>query len=75
MKIGNYYIDLRKKLTENSIVYSLGVGTHIDFDLELSNRFSTTVHLFDPTPESIDFITPTSLVEKLSSKAENYLEQ
>jgi FkbM family methyltransferase len=37
-------------LDENSVVYSLGVGDSIDFDLDVIRRFGLTVHAFDPTP-------------------------
>jgi len=36
-------------LNEQSIVYSLGVGDLIDFDLDLINDYGLTVHAFDPT--------------------------
>ena len=37
-------------LTDRSVVYSLGVGEDIAFDLELIDRLSATVHAFDRTP-------------------------
>ncbi len=39
-------------LNEFSIVYSLGVGDDIDFDLALINRFQSNVYAFDPTSQS-----------------------
>jgi FkbM family methyltransferase len=37
-------------LTRESIVYSIGIGTDISFDLELIARFGLSVFAFDPTP-------------------------
>lgn len=43
-------------LTSDSIVYSLGVGDDIDFDLEIIKRVNCQVHAFDPTPKSLDWL-------------------
>ncbi|MCI0362250.1 MAG: FkbM family methyltransferase [Phycisphaerales bacterium] len=40
----------------DSIIYSFGVGVDITFDLELIRRFGATVHAFDPTPKSIEWV-------------------
>jgi FkbM family methyltransferase len=39
-----------------SIVYSLGIGTDITFDLSLIAHYGVTVHAFDPTPGSIAYV-------------------
>ncbi|HEU4560138.1 MAG TPA: FkbM family methyltransferase [Longimicrobium sp.] len=43
-------------LGRDSIVYSVGVGTEIDFDLALIERFGLQVHAFDPTPVAVEWI-------------------
>jgi FkbM family methyltransferase len=43
-------------LSKTSVVYSLGVGEEISFDLELIERFGTRVHAFDPTPRAIQWV-------------------
>lgn len=43
-------------LNEQSIVYSLGVGDLIDFDLDLINDHGLTVHAFDPTPFAEEWV-------------------
>jgi FkbM family methyltransferase len=48
-------------LNRDSIVYSVGVGTDVSFDVELIDRFSLSVHAFDPTPRSIQWIEATPL--------------
>ncbi len=48
-------------LNQDSIVYSLGVGEDIDFDLSIIQRFGVDVHAFDPTPSSIEMISKTDL--------------
>ncbi len=51
-------------LGKGSIVYSLGVGDLIDFDLDLINDHGVTVHAFDPTPFAADWIAGQSLPEE-----------
>ncbi|MDJ0918507.1 MAG: FkbM family methyltransferase [Woeseiaceae bacterium] len=43
-------------LGESAVVYSLGVGDCIDFDLDLIERHGVTVHTFDPTPYAHEWI-------------------
>jgi FkbM family methyltransferase len=51
-------------LNQDSIVYSFGVGENISFDLEIIRRFGLTVHAFDPTPKSIEWMNRQCLPEK-----------
>jgi FkbM family methyltransferase len=51
-------------LNESSIVYSLGVGDEIDFDLSIIDKYGVTVHGFDPTPNSIDMLADTDLPDR-----------
>ena len=48
-------------LNKESVIYSVGVGSNIDFDLELINSFGATVHAFDPTPRSIEWVKSQQL--------------
>ena len=48
-------------LNKESVIYSVGVGSNIDFDLELINSFGATVHAFDPTPRSIEWVKDQQL--------------
>ena len=43
-------------LTENSIVYSFGIGEDISFDLDIVRNHGCSVFGFDPTPKSIAWI-------------------
>lgn len=43
-------------LRPDSAVYSFGVGNCVGWDLEMIRRFGVTVHAFDPTPASIDWV-------------------
>lgn len=52
---GNYWLDAAR-LDEHSIVYSIGVGTQIDFDRAVADRVGCPVWMFDPTPRSVDFM-------------------
>jgi len=45
-----------KPINKNSIVYSFGVGKNVSFDITLIERFGLTVHAFDPTPKSIEWV-------------------
>lgn len=47
-------------LGPNSIVYSLGVGEDISFDLSVIARYGVQVFAFDPTPRSIDWVRAQS---------------
>ena len=51
-------------LNEDSIVYSLGVGDLIDFDLDLIRDHGVTVHAFDPTPFAEDWVGKQTLPDK-----------
>ena len=48
-------------LSPSSVVYSVGVGEDVSFDLELIRRFGLKVHAFDPTPRSIRWVRSQSL--------------
>ena len=43
-------------VSADSIVYSLGVGDSIDFDLEMIRQFGCRVFAFDPTPTSATYL-------------------
>jgi FkbM family methyltransferase len=49
------------RLDRNSVVYSVGIGTDISFDLALIERFGVAVHAFDPTPGSIAWLAAQPL--------------
>ena len=49
------------ELSPRSVVYSFGVGLDISFDLALIDRYGLTVHAFDPTPKSVDWIRQQKL--------------
>ncbi len=51
-------------LIADSIVYSLGVGDDIDFDLSLIEKYGVAVHAFDPTPSSIDMLDGRDLPQR-----------
>ncbi|MCK9462251.1 MAG: FkbM family methyltransferase [Proteobacteria bacterium] len=40
----------------DSVVYSFGVGEDASFDIELIERYGITIHAFDPTPRSIEWV-------------------
>ena len=48
-------------INSESIIYSVGVGSNIDFDLDIIQSFDATVHAFDPTPRSIEWISKQEL--------------
>jgi len=43
-------------LGPDSVVYSAGIGTDISFDLSIIERYGVTIHAFDPTPASIEWV-------------------
>ena len=48
-------------INPDSIIYSFGVGEDITFEKALTHRFGLTVHAFDPTPRSIEWIRQQNL--------------
>jgi FkbM family methyltransferase len=48
-------------LDGNSVVYSFGLGTDVSFDIALINAIGCTVHGFDPTPASLDWLSKQTL--------------
>jgi FkbM family methyltransferase len=51
-------------LGPKSVVYSIGVGEDITFDLGLIEAVNCDVHAFDPTPIAVDWIADQSLPSK-----------
>ena len=43
-------------LGEDSVVWSLGIGEDVDFDLALIRRFNLRVDAFDPTPSTVEWL-------------------
>ena len=48
-------------LGPDSIVYSVGVGDNVAWDLAMIERFGVTVHAFDPTPASVRWVARQAL--------------
>jgi len=51
-------------LSSESIVYSLGVGDEIEFDLAIIKQYGVEVFGFDPTPNSIELLDRSQLPER-----------
>jgi FkbM family methyltransferase len=51
-------------LDPTAVVYSLGVGEDVSFDLALIRRFGVTVHAFDPLPRVRDWVRSQQLPER-----------
>ena len=54
----------RSLIDSESVIYSVGVGSNIDFDLELIDSLGVTVHAFDPTPRSVEWVKEQELPKK-----------
>ncbi|MCU7819399.1 MAG: FkbM family methyltransferase [gamma proteobacterium symbiont of Lucinoma myriamae] len=52
------------QLTQDSIIYSVGVGEDISFDLALIDAFDLEIHAFDPTPKSIKWVKKQGFTSK-----------
>ncbi len=54
---GGYAIPDRL-VADDWVCYSAGLGEDVSFELELGARYGCAVDAFDPTPKSIDYVTP-----------------
>ncbi len=54
--VGNYFLDKRKKIDPSSIIYSVGILRDVSFDLAVSGMFGCNIFMYDPTPESIEYM-------------------
>lgn len=61
---GNWTCSLQC-LNESSIVYSFGAGRNISFDLELGEKTGCSIHIFDPTPISINWVKQQNLPDRI----------
>ena len=53
-----------KLIAPESVVYSVGIGMDISFDMELISQFGVTIHAFDPTPKSIEWLKRQNLPDQ-----------
>ncbi len=60
---GGYAID-SSGVRRDAIVYSLGVGEDIFWDLALIQRYGVTIHAFDPTPRVKEWLALQTLPEQ-----------
>ncbi|MBC8488922.1 MAG: FkbM family methyltransferase [Bacteroidetes bacterium] len=49
------------EINKDSIIYSFGIGDDATFDLAMIDKFDLTIHAFDPTPKSIDYVEKQNL--------------
>lgn len=56
---------MRAGITSDSIIYSLGIGEDLSFDLSLIRQYAVKVHAFDPTPEALTWAKNQDLPESL----------
>lgn len=61
---GGWYVPYNL-LKKNWVYYCVGVGQDISFDLRLTERAGATVHMFDPTPASKEFVKQYASNKKL----------
>jgi len=57
---GGYWLD-SSRMNRSAVVYSLGIGEDISFDLSLIERFGVEVEAFDPTPKVKKWLAEQSL--------------
>lgn len=50
-------------LNPSAVVYSVGIGTDITFDLSLMTAYGLAIHAFDPTPGSLAYLASVPLPE------------
>ena len=52
---GGFYV-ANDSLCDNSIVYSIGIGEDVSFDLGVIEKYSCKIFAYDPTPKSVNWI-------------------
>ena len=52
---GGFYV-ANDSLSINSIVYSIGIGEDVSFDLDIIEKYGCKVFAFDPTPKSVNWV-------------------
>ena len=52
---GGFYL-VNDSLNDDSIVYSIGIGEDVSFDLDIIEKYSCKVFAFDPTPKSVNWV-------------------
>jgi FkbM family methyltransferase len=52
---GGFYL-YDKNLDNTSVIYSIGIGEDVSFDMELINKFKCKVFAYDPTPKSVKWV-------------------
>ena len=62
VRFGDWCID-PTGLNEDSVIYSLGVGEDIEFDVGMMYKYGVKIHAFDPTPNTIEWIEGKDLSE------------
>jgi len=60
---GGFFTEV-SELGQDSIVYSLGVGDNILWDLEMIKRFKCKIYAFDPDPLAIDWLSKQTLPQE-----------
>ena len=53
---GGWYIHTNSNLNSDSIIYSVGVGEDISFDLLMSEKYKSNIYLIDPTIRAIKHV-------------------
>jgi FkbM family methyltransferase len=51
---GGFYLPEKLDLDKNSIIYCVGAGEDISFDIKLCSQTNGNVYIFDPTPRAIE---------------------
>lgn len=52
---GGFYLT-NNSINKDSIIYSIGIGEDVSFDLEIIEKYRCKVFAFDPTPKSVNWI-------------------
>tara|TARA_Y100000389_G_C17419224_1_gene495646 strand:+ start:8 stop:694 length:687 start_codon:yes stop_codon:yes gene_type:complete len=52
-KYGGWILPKENSINENSIIYSVGVGEDISFDILLQSKYNCNIYLIDPTTKAI----------------------
>lgn len=59
------WVVCRETIKPGGVVHSYGIGTNLEFEIDLVRRFGVVVRAFDPTPLALEWVQKQQLLESI----------